>query len=141
MYLIGTVSVYPSLINSWLQLTTTYIRSKSSIFFSGYATHFSVTKFCQKKSYKIISIRHRCPHKNQTSNILKVCFIPWYKINLILSTKQTGSHTRSCFIYILLIVQTLVHSNFDIISSLLALFVARKVDEMTTEMIECYHLR
>ena len=34
-----------------------------------------------------------------------------------------------------------VHSNFDLVTSLLALFVARKVAEMTIEMIECYHLR
>ena len=39
------------------------------------------------------------------------------------------------------IVQILDDSNFDLVSSLLALFAARKVAQMTSEMIECYHLR
>ena len=39
------------------------------------------------------------------------------------------------------IANFLVHPNFDLVSSLLALFAARKVVQMTTEMIECYHLR
>ena len=46
----------------------------------------------------------------------------------------------TCFIYILHI-HFLVHPNFDLVSSLLVLFAARKVVQMTTEMIECYHLR
>ena len=48
--------------------------------------------------------------------------------------------TLTCFIYIL-DSSLLVHPNFDLVSSLLALFAARKVAQMTTEMIECYHLR
>ena len=39
------------------------------------------------------------------------------------------------------IVHFQVHTNFDIVSSLLVLFAARKIAQMTTEMIECYHLR
>ena len=42
---------------------------------------------------------------------------------------------------IFLIAHFLVHSNVDLVSSLIALFAARKVAQMTTEMIECYHLR
>ena len=49
----------------------------------------------------------------------------------------------TCFIYILdtYLVHFSVHPNFDLVSSLLALFVAKKVAQMTTEMIECYHLK
>ena len=39
------------------------------------------------------------------------------------------------------VVHFLVHPNFDLVSFLIALFAARKVAQMTTEMIECYHLR
>ena len=42
---------------------------------------------------------------------------------------------------IFLIVHFLVHPNFDLVSSLLVIFAATKVVEMTTQMIECYHLR
>ena len=35
----------------------------------------------------------------------------------------------------------LVHPHFDLVSSILALFAARKVAQMISEMIECYHLR
>ena len=45
-----------------------------------------IQRFVTKFSYKIISIRHRCLHKNSTSNFLKVC-LPWFTTNLILSTK------------------------------------------------------
>ena len=39
-------------------------------------------------------------------------------------------------------VHFLGHSNFDLVSFLLALFSARKVAQMTNEMVECcYHLR
>ena len=38
------------------------------------------------------------------------------------------------------VVHFLVHPNFDLVSSLLALFAARNVAQMTIEMIECYHL-
>ena len=48
--------------------------------------------------------------------------------------------TLACFIYIL-DSSLQVHPNFDLVSSLLALFEARKVAQMTTEMIECYQLR
>ena len=51
----------------------------------------------------------------------------------ILKMKMSGDHAP--------LVHYLAHSNFDLVSSLLALFVARKVAQMTTEMIECYHLR
>jgi hypothetical protein len=39
------------------------------------------------------------------------------------------------------VVHFLVQPNFELVTSLLDLFVARKVAQMTTEMIECYHLR
>ena len=44
-------------------------------------------------------------------------------------------------LHIFQIVYFLVHINVDAVSSLLALFVSRKVAQMTTEMIKCYHLR
>ena len=45
--------------------------------------------------------------------------------------------TRMCNLYVV----SLFSPNFEIASSLLVLFAARKIAQMTTEMIECYHLR
>ena len=58
---------------------------------------------------------------------------------------QFFSQGKTCFhplvSSIFQIVHFLFHPNFDLVSSLLVIFAATKVVEMTTGMIECYHLR
>ena len=71
-----------------------------------------------------------------TITMPKVGFISFSSTGCLNSLWQT----LTCFIY------TLDSSfsslfKFDPVSSFLDIFVARKVAQMTTEMIECYHLR
>ena len=54
---------------------------------------------------------------------------------------QSGFKSRADYDGACTVVHFLVQPNFQLVSSLLALFEARKVAQMTTEMIECYHLR
>ena len=71
---------------------------------------------------------------------------PLCDISEIINMKNTNCHPDpilTCFIYILILLDSssvLVHSDFDLVSSLPALYAARKVAQRTTEMIERYHL-
>ena len=71
----------------------------------------------------------------QTNQTEKNSFLP-------LCGLVEGSQGKSDLFHLYLdVVHFLVHPNFDLVSSLLALFTAKEVAQMTIEIIECYHLR
>ena len=85
-------------------------------------------------------------HKNSSSlmSYKNVCFLMSHKNSTYREDRRARGKKSEYLendLFHLYIIHLLVHSNFDLVSSLPAIFVARKVAQMTTEMIECYHLR